>query len=53
MPQGRALRQYLRDQLQHDRDAFRCRRRGVHLDASYVVDICVGRPQRDCVFLVH
>ena len=51
IPQGRALRQFLREQVQDDHDAFRCRRRGVHLDASYVAEICATRACRECVFL--
>lgn len=30
---------------------FRCRLRGVHLDMSYVGDVCVSRHVEDCVFL--
>ena len=30
---------------------FRCRLRGVHLDVSYVGDMCVSRHVQDCVFL--
>lgn len=40
---GRALRVRNAD--------FRCRLRGVHLDAGYVDDICVSRRVRDCAFL--
>jgi hypothetical protein len=30
---------------------FRCRLRGVHMDSSYVNDICVSRHVEECVFL--
>lgn len=30
---------------------FRCRLRGVHLDMSYVNDVCVSRHVEECVFL--
>lgn len=51
VPEGHALRQFLRQQMHEDRDAFRCRQRGVHLDPGYVTEVCATRAARQCVFL--
>ena len=51
IPEGRALRQFLRQQMQDDRDSFRCRQRGVHLDPGYVAEVCATRASLQCVFL--
>jgi len=41
----------LAELLKQDRDVFRCRRRGVHLEANYVSDICASGAHIHCVFL--
>jgi len=41
----------LRELLRQERDIFRCRHRpGVHLDSSYVSDVCFSRIYDQCVF---
>lgn len=37
--------------IQARNSTFRCRLRGVHVDVTYVADVCVSRHVEDCVFL--
>lgn len=50
-PHGTDVRALIRSLGRDERDVCRCRHRGVHLEWSYVVDVCASRYHAHCVFL--
>lgn len=47
----KALKMLVRSMSREERDVFRCRLRHVHLEWSYVADVCASRHHSQCVFL--
>jgi hypothetical protein len=48
---ARTIKMLIRSLSREERDAFRCRFRHVHLEWSYVSDICASVHHSQCVFL--
>jgi hypothetical protein len=48
---AKSLRTMIRSLSREDRDVFRCQLRHVHLEWSYVTDVCASKNHSQCVFL--